>query len=318
MVTPAQNRPERQAVRSPLPGWARVALRLVIALHLTAVIAAPWSMPPPASYLSQVVAQPFVPYLQATNMFQGYRFFGPDPGPSHLVRYRLEMPDGSQREGMFPNLREQWPRLLYHRYFMLSEHLVDALRPEGPTTTPPTPADLRPAGQGPGQGVRRRVAAAQRREAGHDRAGRARDSLARGRACRPQAQRSGRLQNDVRPGQLFRSRAGERQAMRVVLDYLRDLIRATRDGWDQFWFTPMDPATLGIIRILAGAMLLYTHLVWSLDLPAFFSSQGWLTPEALASDPQSYTRFNWSHFYLIHSSPRCGRCTSWRWLALRC
>ena len=39
-------------------------------------------------------------------------------------------------------------------------------------------------------------------------------------------------------------------------------------GWNRFWFTPADPATLGAIRIFAGAMLFYTHLVWSLDLPA--------------------------------------------------
>ena len=31
--------------------------------------------------------------------------------------------------------------------------------------------------------------------------------------------------------------------------------------WNAFWFTPRAPHTLGVIRILAGAMLLYTHLV---------------------------------------------------------
>jgi hypothetical protein len=43
-----------------------------------------------------------------------------------LVRYHLEFADGSKRDGQFPNLAEEWQRLLYHRYFMLSEHL-DAL-----------------------------------------------------------------------------------------------------------------------------------------------------------------------------------------------
>ena len=45
----------------------------------------------------------------------------------------------------------------------------------------------------------------------------------------------------------------------------------TRCGsaWDRFWFTPAAPQSLALIRILAGAMLFYTHLVWSLDLVAF-------------------------------------------------
>jgi hypothetical protein len=36
--------------------------------------------------------------------------------------------DGSTSEGYFPNRSEHWPRLLYHRYFMLSENL-NVLRP---------------------------------------------------------------------------------------------------------------------------------------------------------------------------------------------
>ena len=64
-----------------------------------------------------------MPYIEAADLNHGYRFFGPDPGPGHLVRYHLEMPDGSSRDDVFPNLAEERPRLLYHRYFMLSEHL---------------------------------------------------------------------------------------------------------------------------------------------------------------------------------------------------
>ncbi len=50
---------------------------------------------------------------------------------------------------------------------------------------------------------------------------------------------------------------------------VRNWAAAVVDGWNRFWFTPADPATLGAIRIFAGAMLFYTHLVWSLDLRAF-------------------------------------------------
>ena len=43
--------------------------------------------------------------------------------------------------------------------------------------------------------------------------------------------------------------------MNVVATYLRTLARASIDGWNRFWFTPSDAATLAVIRIAAGAML---------------------------------------------------------------
>lgn len=52
-------------------------------------------------------------------------------------------------------------------------------------------------------------------------------------------------------------------------------------AWNQFWFQSVDPATLCFIRLLAGGMLFYTHLVWSLDLQAFLGPEGWLPVEYL-------------------------------------
>jgi hypothetical protein len=71
--------------------------------------------------------------------------------------------------------------------------------------------------------------------------------------------------------------------MTIVSGYFRELGRATIDGWNHFWFTPQDPATLGLIRILVGTMLFYTHVVWSLDLEGFFGAGGWLAPRRTAS-----------------------------------
>jgi hypothetical protein len=86
------------------------------------------------------------------------------------------------------------------------------------------------------------------------------------------------------------------------------------EAWDQFWFTPMSPSTLSAIRVLAGAMLLYTHFIWSMDLEAFFGPQGWL-PEQLveqardaSNDPDGpgpltgEPRLFWSHFRFVHST----------------
>jgi uncharacterized membrane protein YphA (DoxX/SURF4 family) len=88
--------------------------------------------------------------------------------------------------------------------------------------------------------------------------------------------------------------------MRLARDYVRDLFTWLIDGWNRFWFSPGDPATLAVIRILAGAMLLYTHLVWSVGLEDFFLPTGWISPEAAsASQPDPYS---WSYFWWIKST----------------
>lgn len=70
------------------------------------------------------VFQIYRPYLDALYLNHGYHFFAPEPGPSHLVRYELILQDGSKETGYFPNKTEHWPRLRYHRHFMLSEHMA--------------------------------------------------------------------------------------------------------------------------------------------------------------------------------------------------
>ena len=82
----------------------------------------------------------FRPYCDFTFLNHGYAFFAPDPGPSHLVRAHLEFDDGRPGKDItFPNLKEQRPRLLYHRHFMLSETLNTRFVP--PTPPPNTPED---------------------------------------------------------------------------------------------------------------------------------------------------------------------------------
>src|SRR5688572_30737195 len=98
------------------------------------------------------------------------------------------------------------------------------------------------------------------------------------------------------------------------------MIAATRnyaaevwESWNQFWFTPTSPSTLSAIRVLAGAMLLYTHLVWSFDLNAFFGPNGWLPLNLMheahvaTNDPDGpgpltgAARAIWTHFDYVHS-----------------
>ncbi len=96
---------------------------VLILLHFLAVLAATNVASPPTSQLWLRVASLFRPYVAAADLNHGYRFFCAEPGPSHLVQYELTLADGKVQTGRFPDLREQSPRLLYHRYFMLAEHL---------------------------------------------------------------------------------------------------------------------------------------------------------------------------------------------------
>ena len=62
----------------------------------------------------------------------------------------------------------------------------------------------------------------------------------------------------------------------ALVSYAEDSAQALAESWDAFWFTPADPTLLGLIRILTGLMLLYTHAVWGLVLPEFFGQGAWL------------------------------------------
>src|SRR4051812_43226131 len=63
-----------------------------------------------------------------------------------------------------------------------------------------------------------------------------------------------------------------RRRLNPLFRELADQARA----WEAFWFTPADPTLLGVLRILTGLMLLYTHAVWGLVLVDFFGPAGWL------------------------------------------
>src|SRR5436190_691986 len=47
-------------------------------------------------------------------------------------------------------------------------------------------------------------------------------------------------------------------------------------GWNRFWFNPVDPTTLGLVRIFVGLLVFYVHLVYSFDLQRLFGKDAWL------------------------------------------
>ena len=105
--------------------WKRRVVSALILFHLIAIFSAPFAAPPPSSQLSRRIYSVFQPYLRAVYMSHGYRFFAPNPGPSHLLRFEITLENGETETLTFPDLEEQWPRLLYHRHFMLSESLFN-------------------------------------------------------------------------------------------------------------------------------------------------------------------------------------------------
>ncbi len=108
---------------------ARIVASIAIAFHVSAVFIAPFASPPPASDLAQAMARVIQPYLKGVAIDNGYRFFAPEPAASHLVRYKIEKNDGTTVEGTFPDAERHWPRLLYHRHFMVAETLFNLAAP---------------------------------------------------------------------------------------------------------------------------------------------------------------------------------------------
>lgn len=129
-----------ESVAPSLAPGLRWGISLLVSLHLLAVFIAPFSLPP-SSRLSNYPRRWLRPYIDAAYLDHGYRFFAPEPGSeSHLVRYELKFADGKTQRGEFPSLREHWPRLFYHRHFMLSEFLNQLDPGEAPPDSAPPEA----------------------------------------------------------------------------------------------------------------------------------------------------------------------------------
>ncbi len=108
---------------------ARVAASLLIAGYLAAVVLPPLAGPPPASELATRLLQPLRPLVGAVYLGHGYRFFAPDPGPGHSIRWTVEQADGTRLSGSLPDREADWPRLLYHRRFMIAEKIAPLVPP---------------------------------------------------------------------------------------------------------------------------------------------------------------------------------------------
>jgi hypothetical protein len=142
---------------APIDWRLRALFSIIVLAHLTAVFIPPFrfasrSSQGEASPLADSLYNSFQPYINFAYLDHGYFYFAPNPGPSHLVRYEVDMGEGQEPVvGVFPELNPkrpriigtQQPRLLYHRHFMLAESLHAAFTPPDPPEDLPADPELR-------------------------------------------------------------------------------------------------------------------------------------------------------------------------------
>ena len=115
---------QAEVPRVPTQRFFRRLLSIWLLFHCAAIVIAPAAVSP-SSDLVQEAWGWFQPYLQVLYLDHGYHFFAPEPAESTLLLYEAKRPDGTFVRGHIPD-RSTQPRLLYHRYFMLTEHMNDA------------------------------------------------------------------------------------------------------------------------------------------------------------------------------------------------
>jgi hypothetical protein len=123
----AQTTPSQPALpmrRPALTRWVRWAVNLWLVYHFTGVLAAAASAGP-TSNLIVAVWNVFRPYLLVLYLNHGYSFYAPQPIPTTLLDFQAHRPDGTVIRGRIPD-RSIKPRLLYHRYLLLTEHITAA------------------------------------------------------------------------------------------------------------------------------------------------------------------------------------------------
>jgi hypothetical protein len=161
----AKGKPAKAAkpkIPSPWPWgpFARALVSALVTLHLFVVFISPWHLqlassvipmiepsgtptdaqgraippqqfdprnfPPQLPVLPIALAKYLHHYANLVYINNGYNFFSPDPEASHLIKYEIYNNANEKiADGQFPDRREQWPRLFYHRHMMLVEQSRD-------------------------------------------------------------------------------------------------------------------------------------------------------------------------------------------------
>ncbi|TVP96625.1 MAG: hypothetical protein EA381_17000 [Planctomycetaceae bacterium] len=140
----------------PPSNWWRLGASVLIIGHVWALLGRPLEFATqgpfgPSPSMTRF-RDPVRAYSQFAYLDHGYAFFAPEPGPSHLIRATIRSGDAAGnadqdaageatsevngdtpgvQQRHYPDRADQWPRLLYHRHFMLAEFLNDVYHPPG-------------------------------------------------------------------------------------------------------------------------------------------------------------------------------------------
>ncbi len=113
-----ENRDDPSRFGKSIPG---IAITIWLIYHILGAIIFPASVKSYPGSLLFETSRFWEPYMEGLHMIHGHRFFAPDPPTTGmLIEYEIAEPDGRVTIRQFPN-RAISPRLMYHRYFMLSE-----------------------------------------------------------------------------------------------------------------------------------------------------------------------------------------------------
>jgi hypothetical protein len=69
--------------------------------------------------------------------------------------------------------------------------------------------------------------------------------------------------------------------LQALVQYVRGVGRDSIQGWDRFWFNPVDPTTVAIIRIFTGALVFYIHITTLGELLNLIGPEAWIDAQAI-------------------------------------
>lgn len=131
---------QEKAHANHCPAWVQIALLVGFLVHFLGVLSEPLRFFSRSEVRTgpefALLGDTMRPYSQWLYINHGYFFFAPNPGPGHLIRCsfspeKKDNPtDKSSNILTLPDRNEHWPRLLYHRYFMLSEFYSNRFAPQ--------------------------------------------------------------------------------------------------------------------------------------------------------------------------------------------
>src|SRR5262245_53182961 len=90
--------------------------------------------------------------------------------------------------------------------------------------------------------------------------------------------------------------------LEALTSYLVGLARTSTQAWQRFFFTPADPAPLGLIRIIVGALMVWNLATLGPDLTDYLGSDGWIDPKAVRQFLAENAPGAWSFWLFVPDS----------------